>query len=87
VSNRRRLAGSRPQVPHCAICGRGIRAGMDRILLRDGRVVCAGCRDAGCLQRRLDCGHGAVPGNMVVYEGGVFLCAMCARESLTAAGR
>lgn len=55
---------------------------MDRIQLRDGRAVCAGCRDAGCLQRVLDCGHGAVPGNMVVYEGGVFLCAMCARESL-----
>ena len=81
MSNRVRLRGARPQVPHCGICGRGIRAAMERIRLRDGRVVCAGCRDAGCLSRRLDCGHVVVPGCMVVAQGNQYMCEQCARAS------
>lgn len=83
MSNRRRLPGSRRTV-HCAVCGRGTGKLARQVGLRDGRVVCGGCVDAGALLRRLSCGHMATAGNTVVRQSGgtsEFACYLCAADT------
>lgn len=81
MSNRQRLPGARRTV-HCAVCGKGTGKTSRQVTLRDGRVVCGRCVDAGALLRRLDCGHYATAGNNVAAAGGQYLCAACAQATL-----
>lgn len=63
------------------MCGKGTGKLARQVRLRDGRVVCGRCTDAGVLLRRLDCGHMATAGNLVVRQGGgtsEFACYLCA---------
>jgi recombinational DNA repair protein (RecF pathway) len=82
VSNRLKLKGSRPPLPHCGACGRPVPKGMVRHDLPDGRVVCTRCIDAGSLFQRLPCGHMAVSG-MRIYADSAdmqnFQCMRCAQ--------
>ena len=78
MSNKRHLPGTRAAATvHCAVCGKGIGKTSRRAGLGDGRSVCGRCVDDGVLLRKLDCGHMATAGNMVIRTGGGYTCGQC----------
>lgn len=78
MSNRLRLKGSRPALPHCGACGKSVPSGMTRQLLKDGRIVCARCIDRGVLFQQLACGHYGVSGRLVAGDSADFRNMVCA---------
>ena len=79
-SRLKKLKGSRPPLPQCGACGRGIPKAMWRKRLRDGRLVCQRCADAGVLCQRLPCGHFGMPGMTVAADSAGldnFQCPQC----------
>lgn len=77
MSNRQRLPDTGPRLK-CAVHG-GTIGKTARFTWTAGGAVCGRCADGGALLRRLDCGHMATAGNMVVRTGAGFSCAACAR--------
>ena len=84
MSNRLKLKGTRPPLPHCGVCGGRIPKGMVRNELPDGRLVCTRCTETGVLMQRLACGHMGIPGMTVFMEGNdgkSFVCERCSTNA------